>query len=187
MIERTTEDKSGITGRIDVYTYDEQRLRNEIDNWDELDDAEKIQATRRVEPDDFQMSFNTTVDDLHEYFVDNLDPDNTGSEANVSIQQLGLGNDDSAPATSDTDLTSRQYSEAVDDVVDNGASILASTFLDSGEANGFTIKEVGLYSGDPANLGSSDVFLFNHSTIADINKTNSETVVIDVTLTFSAA
>jgi hypothetical protein len=126
------------------------------------------------------------TDSLHEYFVDNLDPDNTNTEANVSAGFLGLGTDaGSGTATSDTDLNNRTFEEPVTDVADNGKELLASTFLDSTEGNGNDFDELGLFSGDPANLENAEVFLINHATFAAVTKDSTKTVTFDVTLSFS--
>jgi len=77
------------------------------------------------------------------------------------------------------------YAEPVTDVADNGKSLLASTFIDSTEANGNTLDELGLFSGDPASSSNPEVFLMNHATFSPVTKDNSKTVTFDVTLQFA--
>lgn len=181
-----TTSELGIEGRIDKRVYDTAQLRDSFDSWDTLTKTEKLELTREVEPIEEETIWNVTTDSLHQYFVDNLNPDNTDPEANVSASWLGLGIDGgSGVNTSDADLNNRVYSEQVTSHSDNGKELLASTFLDSGEANGNTLDEIGLFSGDPANLANADVFLLNHATFTSVTKDNSKTVTFDVTLTFS--
>lgn len=176
-----------ITGRIDTEVHSEESLRNATDReYESLSKEEKMRLARGVEPEYEDTVYNVTTDRLHEYFVDNLDPENTTTESNVTSSWLGLGTDSaSGTATSDTDLNIRTYEEPVTDHANNGKELLASTFLDSSEGNGNTFNELGLFTGDPANLNNAEVFLMNHATFADVTKDNSKTVTFDVTLTFS--
>jgi hypothetical protein len=161
-------------------------LRAQTDDYDSLSKDEKMELARSVEPDYEDTAYNVTTDSLHQYFVDNLDRGNTSSQANVNAEWLGLGiNGGGGTSTSDDDLNARTYEETITDVGDNGKDLIASTFLDSTEGNGNTFDEIGLFSGDPANLGQSDVFLLNHATFAGVTKDNTKTVTFDVTLTFS--
>lgn len=186
MESRNSTNAFTIEGRIDRKTYSTDRLRSEFDNWDNMTESQKLEATRSVSADDEETVYNVTTDRLHEYFVDNLDPGQSSAKDNVSSAWLGLGTDSaSGTATSDTDLNNRTYEETVTDHADNGKDLLASTFLDSTEGNGNTFNELGLFTGDPANLANSDVFLINHSTFSDVVKDNSKTITFDVTLTFS--
>ncbi|AGM11358.1 hypothetical protein M199_gp028 [Halogranum tailed virus 1] len=176
----------GIEGVIETKVHDVSDLQEAHPDWDEMSKKEKLAATKDVEPTFTDVEYNVTTDLLHEYFVDNLDPDNTAAEANVSASWLALGTDGgSGTATSDTDLNNRVYSEAVTDHADNGKELLASTFIDSTEANGNTLDELGLFTDDPANLANPEVFMINHSSFAAVTKDNSKTVTFDVTLTFS--
>jgi len=176
-------------GRIDTKVHNKDALRQAADgDYDSLTKQEKMELSRDVEPEYEDTVYNVTTDSLHEYFVDNLDPDNTAVEANVDVSWLGLGtNGGGGTVTSDTDLNTRTYEETVTDVADNGKDLLASTFLDSTEGNGNDFDELGLFSGDPANLGDAEVFLLNHASFATVTKDNTKTVTFDVTLTFSDA
>lgn len=175
-----------LTGRIERKTYSTEKLSSTVDSWDSLSKEDKYEAVQEFEPDDSETVYNVTTDRMHEYFVDNLDPNNTSPDSNLSVSHIGLGTDASAgTTTADTDLNERTYSETVTDVADNGKDLLASTFLDSTEGNGETFDELGLFTGDPANLSNSDVFLLNHATFSPVSKDNTKTVVFDVTLQFS--
>lgn len=188
MESRQTTSGFSIEGRIDTQVHDSQTLRGAADDYDSLSKDEKLELARETEAEYEDTFYNVTTDRLHEYFVDNLDPEITTSEANVNSAWLSLGNDSTATDTSDTDLNNRVYEETVTDHANNGKELLASTFIDSTEANdGGTqiLNELGLWTGDPNNNANEDVFLMNHATFADIEKDNSKTVTFDVTLTFS--
>lgn len=187
MDSRQTSSRLRLKGRIDRKTYDAEKLRNQHDDWDEMSKQERLDATRDVDPVDEETVYNVTTDRFHEYFVDNLDPDQTASKDDVSASWFALGTDSGVgTSTSDTDLNNRVYEETVTDHADNGKELLASTFIDSTEANGNPeFDELGLFSGDPSNLGNADVFLINHATFAPVDKDNTKTVTFDVTLTFS--
>lgn len=187
METRKTNSTLEVTGRIDRKTHDVSQLRDAYPNWDEFDRKEKLEASRSVEPESEETVYNVTTDRFHEYFVDNLDPGQTDQKDNITTLWVGLGDNASGgTTTTDSDLNERQYSEVVTDVADNGKELLTSTFLDSTEANSPGVyDEIGLFSGDPANLANASVFLLNHATFADVTKDNTKTVTFDVTLTFS--
>jgi len=206
MEHRQTLNTLAIEGRIDKKVHDVNTLRDEVDGWDELSKQEKRLVTRspesldfdsltpekvelakiEVEPTEQETIYNLTTDRFHEYFVDNLDPQQNGTKDNVDSSHMALGTDGSSgTSTSNTDLNNRVYSEAITDHADNGKELLASTFVDSTEANGNTVDEIGLFTGDPANLANAEVFMLNHATFTDVTKDNTKTVTFDVTLTFS--
>lgn len=186
MESRDTNSGLRMKGRIDTKVHKESDLRERADNYNSLSKKEKMELSRDVEPEYEDTAYNVTTDSLHEYFVDNLDPGNDSAGSNVNAGWVGLGiNGGGATDTSDTDLNTRTYEEEVTDVADNGKELLASAFIDSDEGNGNTFDEIGLFSGDPANLGDSDTFLINHATFSDVEKDNTRTVTFDVTLTFS--
>lgn len=186
METRDTNSGLTLTGRIDTRVHRVNDLREAIDDYDSLSDEEKMNLARSVQPTYTDTVYNVTTDRFHQYFVDNLDPDQSASKDNITAAWLGLGTDGTtAVSTSDTDLTTRTYEEMVTDHADNGKDLLTSTFLDSTEGNGNDFDEIGLFSGDPANLGNADVFLLNHATFNTVTKDSTKTVTFDVTLTFS--
>lgn len=193
-----------IEGRIDARLHDPETLRKEIPEWNDLDDREKHLATTDYENlqersavddlDDQELAlaqldleatdefvvFNTTCVGLHEVLVDNLDPTQNSDE---EATYLALG-DDAASGTDSGDetLNNEVFRKAVTDHADQGTTLLASTFVDSTEANGYTLDELGLFTSD---TGGTNVLL-NHSTFPDVTKDNTKTVTFDVTLSFSA-
>lgn len=185
MEARNTNSGFSLTGRIERKTHDVSDLREAYPDWDEMDAEERMEAARTVEPVDEETVFNVTTDQLHEYFVDNLDLNQTSAEDNVAATWLALGTGGgTTPTTSDTDLTTRTFEKQITDATDNGKDLLTSTFLDSTEGNGNDFDELGLFSGDP-DVSSAEIFLLNHATFATVSKNNTKTVTFDVTLTFS--
>jgi hypothetical protein len=187
MNSRNTKGNTQFRGRIDRKTHNISDLKSAYSKWDEMNDEEKLQATRNVEPVDKDTVYNVTTDKLHQYFVRNLDPQDTDSDANLEVGWLGLGTGaGNGTSTTDTDLNTRTYEETVTDVANNGKDLLASTFIDSTDGNGNDFDELGLFTGNPNNAtGNSDIFMMNHATFATVTKDNSKTVTFDVTLTFS--
>lgn len=183
LLSRTLGVRDGvqIRGEVDVALYDVDELRDAVDGWDELGKAAKRAALLEadVEPVKQHSTTNTTVDDLHRYLVDNLDRD---QDVNENATHLAVGTDDAAPTTADGALGNEVYRAALTDVIDNGTDLTTSTFLDSSEANGNTLREVGLYTADAATGG----ILLNHALITEIPKDDTKTATIDVELQFQA-
>jgi len=173
-----------LTGRIDTQVHNTSVLMDTFDDWSQKSKKEKLYLAREVTPVSEETVYNVTTERLHEYFVDNLDPDNTGVEASLTAAFVGLGTGGTPVAKTDTDLNNRVYSEQVTDHADNGTELLSSTFLDSTEGNGNVFDELGLFTGDPTNLSDSEVFLMNHVTFSPVTKDNTKTVTFDVTLSF---
>ena len=177
-----TTDTISVTGRIDTRAYSAETLPN---NWDELSDKEKLEATRDLEPDEENTDYNTTVFGMHEYFAINLDPTQTLEE---DVTHLAIGDDDTAPSETNDTLNNEVFRKSVTDHSQTDNELLASTFIESDEANDETFREVGLFAGgeEPGDDEFPDR-MWNHSTIASIEKDNTRTITIDVTLTFTAA
>ena len=177
-----TTDTINITGRIDTKAYSAETLP---DNWDELSDKDKLEATRDLEPDEENTDYNTTVFGMHEYFAINLDATQTLEE---DVTHLAVGDTDTDAVSSNDTLNNEVFRKGVTDYAQTDNELLASTFIDSTEANDNTLREVGLFAGglEPGDAGFPDR-MWNHSTIAAIEKDDTRTITIDVTLTFTAA
>lgn len=176
------------SGRIDSQVHDVSTLKNKIDDdWETLTEQQKMQVCRDVTPEYTDSVYNVTTVGLHEYFVDNLNPGDTSSAANVTALWLGLGNNgDAGTNEADTDLNSREYSEQVTNAADEGKDLRVSTFLDSEEGNGVTFNELGVFSGDPQAMDTNDdIFMLNHASFAPVTKDGTKTVTFDVTLSFT--
>lgn len=165
-----------ITGRVDTKEYSSDQLPND---WDELSDDKKLAHLRSQEPVESHRDYNTTVSGMHEYFAINLDSTQTLDE---DTSHLAVGDDGTTPSSTDSSLTNEIFRKTVTDHSQVDNELVASTFIDSSEANGNTFREIGLFAGPDATDR-----MWNHSTIASITKDNTRTITIDVTLSFSAA
>jgi len=175
-----------IVGRIEAFVYDADYLNQSYTNWNEKSDGEKLSLIENEDPIDHQEVYNVTTDRYHEYLVDDLDPDQTAAKDNVYASWVAVGTDGpSGTSTVDTDLNTRVFSKQVTDHADNGKELLASTFIDSTEANGETLNEIGLFTGNPDNLGNAEVFMINHANFSDVIKDDSKSVTFNVELTFA--
>jgi hypothetical protein len=210
MTTRTTAAGSPIRGKVTVSVFDTDELHDALDDEDysELSEYERWLLTRdpgefglealnyeaerglarsraaellatRPPEADVEETTNTTVDGLHEYIVGNLDPTQA---VDLNVTHLAVGNDDTAPTTSDTTLTNEVHRTEITDIIDNGNDFTTSTFLDSSEANGYTLNEVGLFTDD----GTADNLMVNHALITSIEKDSTKTATIDVELQFRA-
>lgn len=166
-----------IIGRVDTCSYDSTDLPA---NWDELSDSEQIAALEDCEPVATQTDYNTTVEGMHTYFARDLNPNDSIS---ADVTHLAVGDDDSVtPASTDASLNNEVFRKGVSTYTQVDNTIEASTVIDTGEANGNTFKEVGLFAGP--NLGDR---MWNHSIIASVQKDSSRTITLDITLTFTTA
>lgn len=169
-------DSMQVTGRIETNEYSADQLPDE---WDSMDDADKLSHLRSIDPIASHTDYNTTVFGMHEYFAINLDATQTLDQ---DASHLAVGDDSTAPDSSNSSLNNEVFRKSVTDHSQVDNELTASTFIESGEANGQTFREVGLFAGpDPSDR------MWNHSTIAAIEKDNTRTITIDVTLSFSAA
>lgn len=205
---RQNANANGIAGELTISVHDLDDVREDVDDWDDLGKYERWLVLR--DPDDVDVdalgydahgldreraeellarsppdaeveeTTNTTVDGLHEYIVDNLDP---AQARNEDCSHLAVGTDDTAPSTADSSLGAEVYRTEITDVIDNGKDLTTSTFLDSTEANGNTLAEVGLFTDTSANNGT----MLNRATITKIVKDDTKTATIDVELQFRAA
>lgn len=172
----TITQETTIDGRVETNVFDNDRLPSD---WDDRSDSDKMDWLSDAEPDEQHVDYNTTVFGMHEYFAINLDDSQTLDE---SATHLAIGDDDTQPATDDSTLTNEIFRKVVSDYGQINETLTASTFIDSDEANGFVFREVGLFAGP-----NETDRMWNHSTIAAIEKDNSRTITIEVDLTFSAA
>jgi hypothetical protein len=160
---------------IMVRTHDASTLREQYPGWDGFSKARKRDLAAQTPAKECSITRNTTVDGLHESIVDLLDPAQTVS---LSASELALGDGTTAPASANTSLNNELIRIPVTDSADRGTSLFTSTFLDTSEANGQTLEEVGLVTDSTGGL------LLNHSLIDTIDKNDETTATIDVTLSF---
>lgn len=178
------EDRATVRGEVSVYVHDAAALREAAQarglDYDALDEQAKRDLARAVEPSAAHHTTNTTVTQLHEFVVEVLDP-NT-AEASYDAANLALGTGTTTPTSGDTALGNEVYRTGVTTTEARGEDLYTSTFIDTSEANGYSLTEVGLASN--ANAGSG--ILVNHALISDVQKDNQKAVTIDITLQFRA-
>jgi len=162
---------------VEAAVYEADELREQYSDWDDLDKAEKLQRVRETTPDRVVDEHNTALNEFLRFLVDKIDPGQTPTDIDTS--HLALGNDDSSPSAGDSGLNSEKHRFQYTDSVDNGTDLLVSTFIDSTEANGTDLKEVGLVS------ASSGGTFFNHSIIDTIPKTADKIVTIEITIDYN--
>lgn len=139
---------------------------------------EKFSLIQDWNPDERSHQQNTTTIRLFRYIVDTLD---TNQSVDKAATHLAVGTDDTTPEKDNTSLNSEVARNAVTSTFDSGSQLQTSTFFDTSEANGNTIKEVGLFT------AASGGDLLNHSTISDVVKTDTKVFTVDVSLTFDKA
>lgn len=165
-------DVIGVSGTIDIAIYPDVLPSS-------LTEYEQLQLVRHMEPLRSYRTENVTCVGMHEYFVDNLDPEQTTS---LDALALAVGDDDSTePTTTNTSLNNEVDRFGYTESVDEGTELRISTLISEGSLNNQPVREVGLVS-DATSGGT----LFNHSIIPELVKDNTETMTIDVTLSFEA-
>lgn len=167
------------TQNVQLKVYDTDVLRFIYPEWDTLDKNQKLQLVQNtgIEAAKKIKEHNVTCIDLFNYLAKNVNPDRN---ADAAGEKIAFGTDDSSFSSSDQSLNNN-----VGEITLSGADTDASThettftaFMDSTELNGYTLKELGLIG--------SDGGLWNHAAISPtVDKTNSETVVAEVFITFS--
>lgn len=193
-----TTDNFGVSGRIVRKTYDTDKKREQIPEWDDYDDlcgrlgetfddqpnplnAARIRALEDIgpEPEDIDETKNVVLDLFLTYIVDHIDPNQ--SIGAIDTSHLAVGNDDSSISSSDTGLGDEVYRTSIDSSTDNGKDLATQTLLDEGEANGFVIRELGLVS------ASSGGVFFNRSSVSTESKTEDKTITYESELQFRNA
>jgi len=178
------EDDVRVTGEVRVATHDVADLREAAQDrgreWDAMSDDERLALAREVEPAHTTRTENTTVEDLHERLVDVYDPDQATNPGEAS--HLAVGDDDTNPTTGDSALGNEVYRTPITGSEDQGRDLSTTTFLSTSEANGYTLREVGLTTDSAANAW----ILLNHALISPEVKNDEKTLTIDVTLKIRA-
>ena len=167
-------------GEVTVQVHTEETLRQAaVDRgleFESLSKEERAALAREVEPDGVDETTNTTVRDLHEFIVDVLDPGT--SAASETVTHLAVGTDGSDATVDDSGLGNEVYRVDHRGRENRGRDLWTTTFLDTTEANGNTLREVGLVT------DSSGGIFVNRALISEVVKNNRKTVTIDVTLKF---
>lgn len=164
-------------GEVFIHAHDASIVLKENPDWDRLSRSEKMQRLQELEPSETYHNYNVTTVGLNESIVDNID---INQSFDREASHLAVGTDDSDTSSADTALGNEVARFSVTDTVDNGSEIDISTFIDTSEANGNTLKEVGLFT------AASGGKMLNHALITDVVKTPEKTLTITVNMSFSS-
>lgn len=79
------------------------------------------------------------------------------STFDAEIHYIALGGSSTAPAAGDTTLVDEQFRKQVtsQEAGSSAGEVVTTTYIAPGEANGFTIEEIGWFAGDGAS-GTAD-------------------------------
>lgn len=189
MSNRKTNTTVDIHGEITANVYDNSRLKKENNQWNLLSQDEKMEVLESESPTKTRHSCNVTTVDLHEYIVRDLHPGKTSPADNITASHAGIGDDaSSGVVSSNTNLNNLLVSKQILDHIANGTTLTATFLLESSEANGKAIDEIGIASGDLTNISSNnDVFLLNHASFTEIQKNNKNSITFTIELTFDNA
>lgn len=171
-------------GEVAVRVYDEASLREaarrrDLD-YDALDRDGRAALAEDAEPTGDGFTTNDTLPAFHEWIVNANDPNTTAGDATVS--HLAVGTDGSETANNDGTLNNPVYYLEPRTFENRGRDLFTTSFLDTSEANDYTLREVGLATGN----SDADMTL-NRATIPEIVKTSKVAVTIDVTLKMRGA
>ena len=167
-------------GDVRVAVHDRDDLRRAASNrgleFDSLGKGDRHELAREVDPAAVWDTTNTTVRGLHDWIVDALHPGT--SESSETVTHLAVGTDGTTPTSDDSALGNEVYRVENTSRDNRGRDLWTSTFLDTTEANGYVLREIGLFT------SSSGGLMVNRALITEIEKNNRKTVTIDVTLKF---
>jgi len=172
--ERQVHDKVKSKGTVTIKQYDRGRLP---EHWGQMAEDEKWQYLQDLEPDQETEQSNTTTQGFDQYAVDCM---NLADRAPTTYW-TALGDDDSVtPSPTDTALNNEVYRADFTNTVDEGGAILFSTYFGTQEANGFTIREVGMFTEE------TDGLMLNHSLLgSSVAKDSSFALVVDIKIEFT--
>jgi hypothetical protein len=172
---------------VRVAVYDAALFEQLGDVWKGASDRQRLFVPRLLDPESVSTRHNTACRGQHELVVDHLDREQSPSGRAASY--LAVGDDNAtSPAYDDTALNNEVYRTSVTDSNDDGTALELTTFLDSTEANGHTLREVGLFTADVGEgADGGDGLLLNHSLVDPVEKTSANALTITVRLTYSAA
>lgn len=161
-------------------TFESSEIEAVIENWADLDsDLDRVLAlelaTRRnLLVPDRSYSHNSTSVDLHEYLCHSL----AGSGESRVVETLAVGRDESEPTPTQRTLGDRIGQTEIASADVDRRTIYVNTFVGSGEFNGNTIREIGLYAGTR---------LVNRALITPTPKDATKTITIEAAITISDA
>lgn len=116
----------------------------------------------------------------------NLFRDGLDGVNNPKITYVAIGSSSTAPAVTDTMLGNETFRKKIVNWT-NGAStgeILVNGYLNSGDAVGLNIQEVGFFAGNTASATPNSGILVAHGLLAHGTKLNTEGIQLTFDLTF---
>ena len=117
----------------------------------------------------------------------NLERDGKSGANNPKVLYIALGTGNSTPSVANTALDNEVFRKAISTFA-NGSTgdITAQIYIEPTEAVGYTIAEVGIFGGGAAtNVANSGVLLARGLYSPTHTKTNAESMVIPVDITYS--
>lgn len=182
MTDHYTHSEVAVRDNVTIKTYDATLLTYAEPTWPALPSEAKLALlSDDAVPDTVQSTHNVTCVGLYDYLVDRIDPFVTLPSGRRSVTHLAVGdNSVGGVAKSDTALNNEVYRAEVTSVNQTAGAATFTTLLDAGEANSYTLREIGLYNG----ATGSGASLLNHATIIDETKTVNKTMTLDVSLSF---
>jgi len=171
---------AGGFGEVAVAVHDVATLRRVYPGWDAYPKHLRAWLARRAPPTDEQHFHNVQLNQLHRYLVDYFDRAQPGTPER-HFDEFAVGTDGGATAPTDTGLGDQVYQTTVAQSADEGRDLFVSGFLDSSEANGYTLREFAIVAVDRA--GSASDVSANRALFDDpVEKNNSKTVSVDATV-----
>lgn len=164
---------------VHVRVHDADVLRAVEPRFDELSKRGQRAVASYVPPDREFRESNTTVDRFHTGLAEVADPNTSRT---LTASHLAVGTGTTMPSSGDTALTTEVYRTSITDSSVTGTDLFTSTFLDTSEANGNDLEEIGL--AESGTDGAADIL--NHSLVATISKSADNTATIDCSLSFTA-
>ena len=150
-------DSTHAESNVHVYTWTTDRLERKIPQWDTLPAREQAEVLKGIPPDSEGHTHNVTCIDLHERHANALDPEQTGVG---EITHLALGNDDTAPDTSNRSLNNEVLRLDYTEFDHSGTELTVRTYLGPGTGNDLNLLECGL-------VDDNNGKLWNHSLLDD--------------------
>lgn len=178
----TTATEQGPTAdNVEVSMFDVSRMEEAHENWDELDEEEKLEILREAEPDEQWTEHNATMEVYHENLADLANP-RTNTQV-IEASHIAFGSDSTAPSPSDNGLNSENNRYEVTDHTTDFRDLQTITLLSSDQAVGDTLLEAGLVSDDTGGT------FFNRVLLDDPNgrlqpKTQEYAVTVRINLQF---
>lgn len=165
---------------LDAYAYDD--LREHHENFHSINPAVQAELIRdwrsqgELEPIETISERNITTVGLNQTVVRNLDPNTPSPE----IKQLAIGEGASVlPATTDTTLEAEADRLPITQIQASAGRLETVTVISTTQANGVTIRELGL-------IASPDALL-NRAHIPPYTKSPSAALVVSVIFEFASA